>query len=102
MVDALLRRGHDVTRTPCEWMPAGANDEAQLLGAAAHVRAIVTYNVGHFVQLAQRFPDHHGIILAKSRDWNVSALVHALDRLLNETDAMAWKGQVRWLNQWRD
>lgn len=30
---ALLERGHDVTRTPNEWMPLDAADETQLLGA---------------------------------------------------------------------
>lgn len=29
----LLERGHDVTRTPCEWMPLDASDEFQLLEA---------------------------------------------------------------------
>ncbi len=27
---ALLERGHDVTRTPNEWMPLDADDETQL------------------------------------------------------------------------
>jgi len=29
---ALLDRGHDVTRTPNDWMPSDADDESQLLG----------------------------------------------------------------------
>jgi hypothetical protein len=32
---ALVSRRHDVTRTPTDWMPMEASDEAQLLGATA-------------------------------------------------------------------
>ena len=35
---ALVTRGHDVTRTPTDWMPLAASDEAQLLGAKAQGR----------------------------------------------------------------
>ena len=41
---ALTSLGHDVTRTPCEWMPSDASDEAQLLGATAQGRIIFTFN----------------------------------------------------------
>lgn len=33
--------------------------------------------------------------------WTLSDLIAALDRLLKETQAADWTGQVRWLNQWR-
>ena len=29
---ALVSRGHDVTRTPMDWMPLDASDEVQLFG----------------------------------------------------------------------
>ena len=45
LYNALLERGHDVTRTPTEWMPLDATDEQQLLGATAQGRAIFTYNI---------------------------------------------------------
>jgi hypothetical protein len=32
----------------------------------------------------------------------LSELIGALDRLLTETDAAYWPGQVRWLNEWRE
>jgi hypothetical protein len=32
----LVEQGHDVTRTPTDWMPRDASDEQQLLGATAH------------------------------------------------------------------
>ena len=97
----LITRGHDVTRTPNEWMATDADDEMQLLGATAQGRAIFTFNIGDFMKLAQRHPRHQGIILAAQRSWTLSDLIKALDRLLSETDADDWLGQVRWLNQWR-
>jgi hypothetical protein len=98
---ALLRRGHDVSRTPNEWMPLDADDETQLLRATAHGRCIFTFNIRDFEALAQQFPQHAGIILAAQRSWTLTALIEALDNLLSETEAEDWVGQVRWLNQWR-
>jgi hypothetical protein len=98
---ALLQRGHDVTRTPNEWMPLDASDEMQLLGATAQGRCLFTFNVRDFPVLARRYTQHGGIILAARRSWSLAELITALDRLLSETDAAAWVGQVRWLNRWR-
>jgi hypothetical protein len=99
---ALQERGHDVTRTPTAWMPFDASDEEQLLGATAQGRIIFTFNIRDFQVLAQRFQQHAGIVLAVQTGWTLSQLIHALDRLLSETEAETWVGQVRWLNQWRD
>lgn len=98
---ALVERGHDVTRTPNDWMAREASDERQLLGATAHGRCIFTFNARDFVVLARQFPHHGGIILAAQSRWRLSDLVAALDRLLSETEADAWTGAVRWLNDWR-
>jgi hypothetical protein len=98
---ALVARGHDVTRTLAEWMPLDAGDEMQLLGATAHGRCIFTFNVRDFMALARRYPQHAGIVLAAQSRWTLSALIAALDRMLCETEAADWVGQVRWLNQWR-
>lgn len=98
---ALIARGYDVTRTPNEWMPMDVDDEAQLLGATAHGRVIFTYNVRDFIALAQRYPSHAGIILAAQRSWTLTSCINALQRLMAETRADEWIGQVRWLNQWR-
>jgi len=98
---ALLSKGHDVTRTPTDWMLPDASDEIQLLGATAQGRCIFTFNVRDFIKLAERFPQHSGIILAAQTSWTLSDLIAALDRLLTETDAADWVGQVRWLNHWR-
>ncbi|MBN1583460.1 MAG: DUF5615 family PIN-like protein [Anaerolineae bacterium] len=99
---ALLARGHDVTRTPNEWMALDASDETQLLGATGHGRCILTFNVRDFLALAERYPQHSGIVLAAQANWTLSGLIAALDRMLVETRAEDWIGQVRWLNQWRD
>ncbi|GIV78994.1 DUF5615 family PIN-like protein [Litorilinea aerophila] len=98
---ALLQRGHDVTRTPTPWMPLDASDEAQLLGATAQGRVIFTFNIRDYLELAQRYPYHRGIVLAAQSRWNLSQLIAALDRMLSETEADEWIGQVRWLGQWR-
>ena len=106
---ALLAQGHDVTRTP-NGRPAplslagirvDASDRDQLMGATAQGRAILTFNVRDFVWLAKRHSHHGGIILASQRRWTMTGLIAALDRLLSETEATEWQGQVRWLSEWR-
>lgn len=97
----LQERGHDVTRTPCPWMPLDASDERQLLGATAQGRCIFTFNISDFMHLTRQYAHHGGMILANQRDWTLPSLIAALDRLLTQTDAATWPGQVRWLNEWR-
>ena len=101
LYNALLERGHDVTRTPAEWMHLDASDEGQLLGATAQGRAIFTYNIRDFIVLGERYPHHAGIILAYQKSMNLNERINALDRVLRETDADEWIGQTRWLNDWR-
>ena len=98
---ALAARGHDVTRTPNEWMAKDASDEAQLLQATAQGRCIFTFNVRDFTVLARRYPAHGGIILAAQASWTLSGLIASLDRLPSETQAEGRVGRVRWLNRWR-
>jgi hypothetical protein len=95
----LLRRGHDVTRTPNDWMALDASDTEQLLGATAQGRIIFTFNVRDYVELAKRYPHHAGIVLSAQKP--MPELLAALDRLLRETETEFWAGQVRWLNDWR-
>ncbi|MGQ9555779.1 MAG: DUF5615 family PIN-like protein [Anaerolineae bacterium] len=98
----LLRLGHDVTRTPNDWMPLDASDETQLLGAMAQGRAIFTFNIRDFATLAQKHPGHMGIVLAAQEQWrDLGKLILALDRMLREADPQDLAGQVRWLKQWR-
>ncbi len=60
-----------------------------------------TFNIRDFGVLAKRYPWHGGIILAAQASWTVSGLAKVLDRLLSETQARDWVGQVRWLNDWQ-
>jgi hypothetical protein len=101
LYNALLERGHDVTRTPTEWMPLDASDEGQLLGATAQGRAIFTYNIRDFIVLGKRYPQHAGIVLARQKSLSLNELITALDRVLRESNADEWIGQTRWLNVWR-
>ena len=98
---ALKEKGHDVSKTPCDWMPGDASDRTQLLEATARGRCILTFNIRDFVHLSREYPEHWGIILAHQTEWRLSSLISALDRLLSETNAESWPGQVRWLNDWR-
>ena len=98
LMRALIARGHDVTRTPSEWMALDATDEQQLLGATAQGRCLFTFNARDFMVLAKRYPYHGGIILSSQKP--MSELFKALDYLLSETNADDWNGQVRWLNDW--
>lgn len=98
---ALAARGHDVTRTPCDWMPADASDEDQLLGATAQGRCLFTFNIRDFTVLSATYPRHGEIIFAAQRSWSLPDLIDALDRALTQTTADEWIGRVRWLNEWR-
>ena len=98
---ALVSRGHDVTRTPATGITLDASDEFQLLWASAHDRILFTFNIGDFQQLARRIPEHRGILLASQQSFNLKDLITVLDRVLSETDADDWVGQVRWLSDWR-
>ncbi len=98
LADALRKRGHDVSRTPNEWIPLDAHDDEQLLGATAQGRIIFTFNARDFIPLAKRYPHHAGIILSSQRP--MPELLEALDALLSETEAEYWPGQVRWLTDW--
>ena len=97
--DELVRRGHDVTRTPNEWMPLDASDETQLLRAAARGRAVFTFNARDFQALARCYPRHAGIVLAAQTKWTLSNLIAALDQFLSEVQAEDLVGQVRWLSR---
>jgi hypothetical protein len=94
---ALLERGHDVTRTPNDWMPRDASDEYQLMGATTQGRCIFTFNLRDFIELAKDHPEHGGLILAAQTSWMISSLISALDKLLSDADADDWTGRIQWL-----
>jgi len=97
----LLCRGHDVTRTPDEWVPLDADDETQLLRAAACGRTAFTFNARDFAVLAYRYSRHGGTVLVAQARWKLSSLSEVLHRLLSEVQAEDQVGQVRWLSRRR-
>jgi hypothetical protein len=98
---ALVFKGHDVTRTPTPGLPLDASDEFQLLWASAHDRVLFTFNIWDFLQLARRISEHRGILLANQQSHSLGELIALLDRVLQETEAEDWVGQIRWLSEWR-
>lgn len=98
---ALTSQGHDVTRTPMDWMPLDATDTMQLLGTTTQKRCIFTFNVRDFIPLAQQNSNHYGILLAAQNSWALSELIVALNRLLLSVEAEEMIGHVRWLNEWK-
>ncbi|HEV2853576.1 MAG TPA: DUF5615 family PIN-like protein [Thermoanaerobaculia bacterium] len=97
----LIDRGHDVTKTPADWIHLGVTDEEQLLAATAQGRCIFTYNIGDFTRLSRIHPGHRGILFAHQSKWSLSGLIQALDRFLSEAEAEEVEGRLLWLNAWR-
>jgi hypothetical protein len=98
---ALLSRGHDVTRTPSDWIALNDSDEKQLLAAASRGRCIFTFNIRDFMALAATFPSHRGILLAAQKSWTTPALIAALDRFLTTMDREQVDGRILWLQHSR-
>ena len=90
-----------LSRTPAPGLALDASDEFQLLWASAHDRVLFTFNIGDFLQLAKRIPEHKGILLANQQSFSIKELIALLDRALDQTVADDWLGQVRWLSDWR-
>lgn len=95
---ALTTRGHDVTRTPNEWIQLSADDKEQLQKASARGRTLFTFNTRHFMLLAKSIVHHAGIIVAPQ--YPISRIFKALDCFFNEASAEEMEDQVRWLSDW--
>ena len=102
LLEALLKRGHDVTRTPWPGLPLDADDNYQLIWAAAQGRVIFTHNIRDFIRKTEQYPSHRGILLAHRRSFSLADLIRLLDRVLTTTNAEEWTGQVRWLSDWNE
>lgn len=91
-VAAPLRRfGHDVVTASGNADLEALSDPELLREASKQGRALVTFNVADFPQVAQDFAhageDHAGMILIHSRTYsraNIGAIAAALDRLLRD------------------
>jgi len=98
---ALIKKGHDVTRTPNNDVAQDFSDEYQLLWATSHRRILLSFNIKDYIRLAKLHPYHSGILLANQKSTRPAPLILVLDRILNETAAEDWVGQVRWINEWQ-
>jgi len=98
LLQALLERGHDVTRTPHPGLLLDADDDFQLLWATVQGRIIFTHNIRDFIHKTDQFSNHSGILLGHRSSFNLSDLVRLLDRALTTTSAEEWIGRVRWLS----
>jgi predicted nuclease of predicted toxin-antitoxin system len=98
LADALRKRGYDAIHTN-EGRRAGFSDESQLSFAASENRCLVTFNVGDFVQLHNRWIDlgreHCGIIV--SRQLPVGESLRRLLAFLQREDAETMKTSLRFL-----
>jgi hypothetical protein len=100
LYQGLLGRGFDITRTPNPDVPQDASDEYQLLWATSHHRILFTFNIRDYMRIAQKHPYHAGISLANQKSTRITQLISMLERMLSETNAEDWTGQIRWISEW--
>lgn len=78
-------------------------DHEQLSFAVSERRAILTFNVRHFVRLAQEYHaegrEHYGVIVSDHVEF--SALLRRILRLLSALDAETMHNRFEWLQNWR-
>ncbi|HEY1717923.1 MAG TPA: DUF5615 family PIN-like protein [Verrucomicrobiae bacterium] len=95
---ALRKRGHDAVLA-LEEKRLGLSDESQLNFATQENRCLVTFNVGDFVRLHNRWIDagreHAGIIVSKQLP--VGEMLRRLLALLQKENADSMRGQMRFL-----
>ena len=98
LASALRKRGHDAVHAG-ERQRRGASDENQLVFAAVEKRCLVTFNVGDFVQLHNRWiaegRDHAGIIVSKQLP--IGEALRRLLALIQKETAESMKGQIHFL-----
>jgi hypothetical protein len=95
---ALRKRGHDAVLA-LEEKQLGLSDESQLNFATQENRCLVTFNIGDFVRLHNRWIDagreHAGIIVSKQLP--VGESLRRLLALLQKENGDSMRGQVRFL-----
>jgi len=95
---ALRKRGYDAVLA-LEEKRLGLSDESQLNFATEENRCLVTFNVGDFVRLHNRWMDagreHAGIIVSKQLP--VGEMLRRLLALLQKENGDSMRGQVRFL-----
>ena len=95
---ALRKRGYDTVHA-LEEKRLGLSDESQLIFAATVDRCLVTFNVGDFVRLHNRWVgqgrEHAGIIVSKQLP--IGESLRRLLALLQKEDAESMRKQIRFL-----
>ena len=95
---SLTSKGHDVTRTPNEWINKKASDDEQLQKASEQGRSIFSFNAKDFLKIAKKTSKHKGILVSAQKPFSI--ILKALNRFFNETTAEEMEDQVRWLSDW--
>jgi len=102
LTETLTQRGYDVVHI-VNTEQRGMDDEPLLAFATAEGRAVLTYNVRHFVPLVRlRYEtggEHAGVIL--SSQLAPGELLRRVERLLTTLSADELKNTVRWLQEFR-
>jgi len=98
LATALRKRGYDVVHVG-ELARLGRSDADQLVFADREARCLVTFNVGDFVQLHNRWleagDEHAGIIVSKQLP--IGESLRLLLVLLQNEDAASMRRQLRFL-----
>ena len=105
LAPALRRRGY-VVQSAIEAGNVEVSDEAQLAYATEKGMALLTYNIQHFVPLAQAWylagREHAGLILSEQfSQRQFGELLQRVLRLLNHWTADEMKNQVVFLQQFK-
>ena len=102
LAEALTQRGYDVVHI-ANTGQRGIDDESLLAFATAEDRAVLTYNVCHFVPLVRLWyeagREHAGVIL--SIQLPSGELLMQVERLLTALSADELKNTARWLQELR-
>jgi hypothetical protein len=103
LVRALRNRGADVTTT-AEAGLTEIPDEEQLLWAARHDRALVTYNASDFCRLHTKFLTegwhHAGIVISEQQRLPLGDMMRRLLRLRTTLNAESMRDRLEFLNRW--
>ena len=100
--ETLAQRGYDVIHLN-DTGQRGIDDEPLLVIATAQGRAVLTYNIRHFVPLVRLWyeagPEPAGVIL--SAQLPPGELLRQIEQLLATLSADTLKNTVRWLQEFR-
>lgn len=103
LVAALRKRDVDI-QTSLEAGTTGQQDDRQLEYAAAHGRAIYSFNVGDFCRIHSEWladgRSHAGIVLARQQRYSIGEQMRRLLRLLARVSAEEMQNRLEFLSDW--